>query len=113
MVVAADEELPTVKILEFPDVLRDGAGGDVQLGGRQDKAAEPGAGFESLERIEGRDFARHRGPKGAVNLAFLPLEAVNCNLRLTFLYDVETGDIHWRNARLVRKTAHARPLRSG
>jgi len=55
----ADKQLPAIEVLQLPDVLRYGAGGDIQLGRRQNKAAQPGAGLESLERIEWRKLAGH------------------------------------------------------
>ncbi len=62
LVVAADEELPTVEVLQLPDVLGDGAGSDIELGRGQYEATQPGAGFERLERIEWGNLARHGGP---------------------------------------------------
>ena len=57
----AIEQLQPELGLECFDLMADGALGDAQFLGRAREALVPGRGFESLERIERRQAARH-GP---------------------------------------------------
>src|SRR5262249_15649559 len=56
----AIEQLQAEFGLEWLDLMADGALGDAEFLGRAREALVPGRGFESLERIERRQAARHR-----------------------------------------------------